>query len=131
MNIIDEKNYVDTAEAAINRLRNKKNPRNGKPEAMVTTSKIRNLLSMTSDIYNEVMIIQGDELNEEIISRIQYLRVRFLYEAGRDDSVRNFVEEGKLLDILKEIGTSKKNYVLYSRYMEALIAYHKFYRGKD
>ena len=41
------------------------------------------------------------------------------------------MNEAQILDVLKEINGSKKNYILFSRYMEALIAFHKYYGGKD
>ena len=86
---------------------------------------------MTADIYNQVMICQNDKLNDDLKGRIEYLRVRFMYECGREVLVKNFVEEADILSILKEINGSKKNYILFSRYMEALIAFHKYYGGKD
>lgn len=127
---INEQNYVDKAEEVIRKLSKKVNPRNGKPELMVTTSKIRNLLAMTADIYNEVQVQQGDELNADICGRIQYLRVRFIYESGREPKVKELVEESKLLEVIQSIGKSKSNFILFSRYMEALVAFRKFY-GKD
>lgn len=127
---IDEKNYVDKAEAVIKKLSSKVNPQNGKPEPMVTTSKIRNLLAMTADIYNEVQGVQEEVLSDDICGRIEYLRVRFIYESGREPKVKELVKESRVLDILKEIGKSKKNYILFSRYMEALVAFRKFY-GRD
>lgn len=126
-----EQNYVDEAERAINNLKNLKNKK-GKPVPMVSMSKLRNLLSMASDIYNEVLAGQGEELDAETCSRIDYLRVRFLYEAGRDpDGVRNLVEEAGIIDILKNINGSRQKYVQFERYMEALVAFHKYYGGKD
>ena len=86
---------------------------------------------MTADIYNQVMICQNDKLSDDLKGRIEYLRVRFMYECGREPLVKNFVEEADILPILKEINGSKKNYILFSRYMEALIAFHKYYGGKD
>ena len=73
----------------------------------------------------------GDKLPEEICSRIEYLRVRFLYEAGRETAVKNMVEKAGIIEILKNVKGSKKNYVLFNRYMEALVAFHKYYGGKD
>ena len=97
----------------------------------MTTSKIRNLLSMTADIYNEVINQNEDKLSPNINSRIEYLRVRFLYEVGRDDGkdkvVKNFVEKAKLIEFLKDIKGSKKNFILFNRYMEALVAFRKYY----
>lgn len=126
---INEQNYVDQAEKVILKLKDKslKNKR----DAVVTTSKLRNLLSMAADLYNEVINQPDDRLNEEICSRIEYLRIRFIYEAGREDSVKNLINEADLINVLKEIKGSKKNYLLFNRYMEALVAFRKFYIGKD
>lgn len=122
---INEKNYVDKAEKVIRELTEESK------RGIVTTSKIRNLLAMTADIYNQVMIISTEKLNEEIVGQIEYLRVRFLYECGREPQVKNFVLKAELLEVLKEIGDSKKNYLLFSKYMEALIAFHRYYGGKE
>ena len=39
--------------------------------------------------------------------------------------------EAKILDVLREISGSRANYILFNHYMEALIAFHKFYGGND
>ena len=59
--------------------------------------------------------------------------MRIAYEAGRDKdhSVRNFVEKAELFKIIDEIGENKENLMLFCRYMEALVAYHRYYGGKD
>ncbi len=123
-------NYVDEAERAIKELQNMKD-RNGRPIRPLTTSKIRNLLAMSSDIYNEVMNQTDDKLNQDICSRIEYLRVRFIYEAGREQTVRNLVDKSGILDVLKNVKGSKKQFILFNRYMESLVAFRKFYCGKD
>lgn len=128
--MITNDNYVSEAEKVIKSLVNKIG-KNGKPVKMLTTSKIRNLLSMASDIYNDTMDISGDELNEEISSRIEYLKVRFIYEAGREPSVKNFVEASKIIDVIDNVKGSKKQYILFNRYMEALVAYRKFLGDRD
>lgn len=128
--IVNEQNYVDEAEKVIIKLKNLKD-RNGKTVPLVTTSKLRNLLAMTADIYNEVMNQHSDKLNEDICSRIEYLRVRFLYEAGREKAVKSLVEEAGIIDVLRGVNGSKKKYILFNRYMEALVAFHKYYGGKD
>ena len=81
---------VDKAEKAIRSLRDKaEQQRRGRGELkIVTTSKIRNLLAMTADIYNQVMICQNDKLNDDLKGRIEYLRVRFMYECGREVLVK-------------------------------------------
>ena len=101
----------------------------------ITTSKIRGLLSGMSDIYNDVVRVEGEELPQDIVDRIQYLKEQFVYEYGRDDkkdgSVRRFINESKILNKIDQIGTSKKKFIEMERYMEALVAYHRFYGGKD
>lgn len=130
MRIINEENYVPKAENVINRLKTKVDKR-GKSIPIVTTSQLRNLLAMCADIYNMVIVQTKDELNDEIKGKIEYLKIRMVYDAGRDDKVKNLVEEAQLLDCIKEIKGSKRNYILFNRYMEALVAYRKFYGGRD
>lgn len=129
---INEQNYVDEAEKVIKELI-KKSPKDkyDNPTKIVTTSKLRNLLAMSADIYNEVMNQTGDKLNDDICSRIEYLRVRFLYEAGREPSVKNLVEESRIIEVLKNVRSSKKNYILFNRYMEALVAFRKYHVERD
>ena len=108
---INENNYADEAEKVILQLKNKTNPKTGKSVPMVTTSKIRSILAMTSDIYNEVIMLQDDKLSDDLAGRIEYLRIRVVYEAGREQSVKDFIMQAKILDILKEIKGSRKNYI--------------------
>ena len=128
---INNNNYVEKAEDTIkNLVEESKQKYRGKVN-IVTTSKIRNLLAMTADIYNQVLTYPSEKLDDEICGRIEYLRIRFIYECGREPKVKSFVKQAEILDILKEINQSKKNYLLFSRYMEALIAFHKYYGGKE
>jgi CRISPR-associated protein Csm2 len=127
---INEENYVDEAENVIRNLSQQKDRRD-KLIPMVTTSKLRNLLAMTADIYNDVMNQKEEQLNSEVCARIEYLRVRFLYEAGREEAVKRLVDSAGIIPFLKEIKGSRKQYLLFNRYMEALVAFHKYYGGKD
>ena len=117
---LDENNYVDLAEDAITKLEAMTNPRTGRKIPMATTSKIRNLLAMT-----------GELLSNDIKGRINYLKIRMVYEAGREPAVKNLVETAELLQHLDEIRGNRKQFILFSRYMEALVAYHRYYGGKD
>lgn len=130
---VNEQNYVDEAERVIKCLKDKKDQK-GRSVPVVTTSKLRGLLAMAADIYNEVINqpgASGDQLSEDIRARIEYLRVRFLYEAGRESSVKDLVNESNLIDVLKRINGSKKNYIVFNRYMEALVAFRKYYVGSN
>lgn len=128
---INDNNCVDKAENVIkNLVKGTRKNFKGEPD-IVTTSKIRNLLAMNADIYNQVLTKSSEKLDDEICGRIEYLRVRFMYECGREPKVKEFVQQAEILEILKEIKQRKKNYLLFSRYMEALIAFHKYYGGKE
>lgn len=127
---INDQNYVDEAEKVIRALMDRKDAKD-RSIPIVTTSKLRNLLAMSADIYNEVMNQGGDQLGSDVCSRIEYLRVRFLYEAGRDNAVKALVNESHILDVLKGVNKSKKNYILFNRYMEALVAFRKYLVGND
>ena len=127
---LDENNYVDLAEAAIKKLSSKIDQK-GKAVPMVTTSKMRNLLAMTADIYNDVLAEKEERLPAEIISRINYLKIRFVYEAGREPEVKRLMDEASIMSYLNDIKGSKRQYILFSRYMEELVAYHRYYGGRD
>ena len=120
---INEENYVAKAESVILKL-SKQVDKQGKVVAMVTNSKIRNLLSMSADIYNQVLDCKEDKLPQELNGRIEYLRVR-------EPRVKDLVIQGELLEIMKEIQGSKKNYILYYHYMEALVAFKRFWNKND
>lgn len=128
--IINEENYVDEAEKTIKKL-NAEVDKRGRQSGVVTTSKIRNLLAMAADIYNEVVNSKNDILDKEIIGRIQYMKIRFIYEAGRDTKVKSLVKEGRIIEIIDQISNNKHNYILFNRYMEALVAFRKFYCEND
>lgn len=130
MQDINEKNYVDQAEKVIKAL-TRVNPRTKKEELRITTSKIRNILTMTVNVLNEVKEQRTEELPDSIAGEISYLRVRIMYEAGRDGDVKDFVKEAKLVEILQSVGNKKSDYLLFGRYMEALVAFHKYHGGRD
>ena len=96
---INKENYVDQAEQVIKNLMTDR-----KGNITLTTSKIRNILAMVSEIYNEVVHESGEVLSSESQERIQYLRLRIVYVSSQ--------------------------FLLFCRYMEALVAYRKF-SGRD
>lgn len=126
---INEENYVSKAEYVIKKLAEKKD-KWGNPN-MVTTSQLRNLLAMSADIYNIITVQTVDKLSEEIKGKIEYLKIRIVYDAGRDPKVKDLVDTSEILGCITEIKGSRKNFILFNRYLEALVAYRKFYGGKD
>ena len=128
MEKLTETNYVDLAENVI--VEALKRDRKG--NFRLTNSKIRNLLSLVNNLYTDVVRSSGanEQLSEAIEGKIQYLRLRFVYEAGREKSVKDFVEKADIIRHLKRIET-RSDLLLFCRYMEALVAYHKFNGGRD
>ena len=83
-------------------------------------------------MYTDIVRTGGsdEKLSEIIEGKIQYIRLRFVYEAGREKSVKDFVEKADIIKHLQRIET-RSDLLLFCRYMEALVAYHKFNGGRD
>ena len=115
--------YVDEAERIMRSLMSQ--------PKKVTTSKIRNLLSLVTDIYNTENIRTDEKLLPESIVKLNLMRVRVAYECGRDDTVKNFVAQTNLLEYLKGISTDRADLIRFAHYMEALVAFHRYFGGKE
>lgn len=127
---LNKLNYVEEAEKVINSLVRK--DRNGKNVIDLTTSKIRNLLSMISQIYNVASHEADEKISEDLQSQVQYLKMRFAYEAGREPKiVKPFVDKAHIFSHIDHIGDSREKLIIFCHYMEALAAYHKYYGGRD
>jgi len=125
-----EENYVEQAEQVIRSLR-EPNRRPGELVINLTTSKIRGMLSMVSELYTEAQHTPGNELSGELAGRVQYLKMRIAYEAGREPQVKKFEEKAQLMHNLTFVKKDKEKLLLFCRYMEALVAYHRYYGGKE
>ena len=123
--------YVDEAQRIIDELYNGKDDKKDKKNNKITTSQIRGLLSGISDIYNDVVQLESNELTEDLKNRILYLKVQFVYESGRDQKVKEFINRTGMIRYIDNALKGKKEFIEMERYMEALVAYHRFYGGKD
>ena len=115
--------YVDEAERIMRSLMSQ--------PKKVTTSKIRNLLSLVTDIYNTENIRTEEKLLPESIVKLNLMRVRVAYECGRDNTVKSFVAQTNLLEYLKGISTDRADLIRFAHYMEALVAFHRYFGGKE
>lgn len=126
-------NYVDEAERIMRVLIS-----NG---TTVTTSKIRNLLSLVTDIYNDESIRTEDKLKPDSVVKLNLMRVRVAYEYGRDNGesvgkdkvypMREFITQAHLREYLKGISTDRADLIRFAHYMEALVAFHRYLGGKE
>ena len=116
-----EDGYVQWAKKVIVQV----NPAKSK----LTMTQIRNLLSLTSQLYDD----SRSRTYEQMADDIAYLRIQFVYRAGKEAAVKNFVKQARILDTLQYVEENKDIKVLrkFCRYMEALVAYFKFEGGRE
>lgn len=138
---VKEENYLDHAEKVIKDLKAE--------NAMITTSQIRNILANISDIFNVVQRTkQSGDLPSEVRSKIRELTMHCYYAAGREEKVKKFFLRSSLFmnlkgileasseankeipETLRKVG-EKERFLLLHKYMESLVAFHRFYGGKD
>jgi len=127
--------YVSIAEERMKALMM---PNSNNPFGNLTTSKIRNILSLVNDIYSQVVNWKEEKLSQEITDRIRYIKVRLAYEAGResqqaerDKKIKEFIDKTELIEAIDHIASSREKFIRYAKYLEALVAYHRYYGGKD
>ncbi len=114
--------YVTTAETVISQF----NP------GSLTSTKLRKIFGLFVDTYNEVKRNRGnDQLTDQQVRALEAARVRVIYECGREGAVYSFVKQAKLLQYLKSIGRSAQQFIAFYHYMEALVAYHRFYSDNN
>ena len=118
--------YVNEAEAVIQEM---KQTNFREYRDTLTMSQLRNLSSLTSNIYDEV---QNNDVSQ-VSDKLAYLRVQFVYQSGRNAAIKKLVELADILGILKTIQAKndRSTIIRFCRYMEALVAYFKYYGGQD
>lgn len=99
----------------------------------ITTSKLRNLLSRVSDVYNQENLSTAQKIKPESETKLNLMRIRTVYECGREQggSLKEFVEKAEILEYLKGIQGEREDLIRFAHYMEALVAYHRYYGGKE
>lgn len=130
----DNFDVVTEAEKAIKGLQYKDRYDNIKID--VTTSQIRKFLTAVNVVRNKVDLYKAknkgaETLSEELTAEIKFLKVNLLYQVGRTAAVKQFMTVSKLNIIIDGIGDSLARFVKFTKYVEALVAYHKFLGGKD
>lgn len=121
--------YVKKAEEAIIELKTQ-----GKKP--ITSSKLRSLFSLFTETYNVVARGEQDKLSRDQLNDLNTAKIRIYYEIGREDyyngdmnsvPVGRFVLQSKLLAYMGDIGDSCKKLMQFYHYIEALVAFHRFY----
>ena len=125
--------YVDEAERIMRSLMSQ--------QKTVTTSKIRSLLSLVTEIFNVENLRTEEALLPESVVKLNLMRVRVAYEYGRDTGesvgkdkaypMKDFISQSHLLEYLKGISTDRADLIRFAHYMEALVAFHRYFGGKE
>ena len=122
---------VGDAEKVINNLEKDKY---GK--IALTTSQVRKSLTAINVVRNKVDLYiaqnkETKELSSELVAEVKFLKVNLLYQAGRINTVKQFMNTANLGNIIDNVGNDTRKFQKLCKYVEALVAYHKFYGGKD
>lgn len=102
---------------------------------MITKSQIRKFLCAVNNLKNKVDIYclhnpEAKLLNEELTQGVKFLKVNIIY-AAKEPLVEEFMKQAELPRIIDGIGNNIEAYNKFCKYVEALVAYHKFHGGKD
>lgn len=144
-----ERAEIDIVERAENVMKALKDESDGngskqyggnRPVKMITVSQIRKFLTAVNSLtdkverYKVMHLRKGEqvlELSMDLAAEVKYLKVKLAYQSGREPSVKAFEREAGLLKEISSIGRDLNKYMNFARYVEALVAYHKYYGGKD
>lgn len=107
-----------------------------KNQYTITTTKLRNIMSMISEIYNFESRSKEEKLSADSIAKLQRLRIRIVYEYGRKETNKEFkpfCDTFKILEYLVQISKEYKraDFLGYAMFFEALVAYHRYHGGKE
>lgn len=131
--------YVAEAEAVIKQL-----SKTNRGEIALNTSQLRKILSAITDVKNKVNVevVKSKEkvkkISPELQMEIRFIKTILYYQAGREieennkkrstlNAVDEFIEKAKLIPRLDAIGENVEEFYNYCKYIEALVAFHKYY----
>ncbi len=118
-------NYAAVAELIVSKTKEK-----GRDSwfERLSMSKLRSIYGLITNVYTRVNKPEDLEANK---GDLQYIKVKMAYEAGRDErTVKAFLNSTGLMNALDNIRTYDQ-FILYCRYAESLVAYFKFFGGKE
>lgn len=96
-----------------------------KESEAITSTKLRKLFVLVSEMYKKS--------EKDSTKNLNYLKMKICYEIGRDDKVEDFDKEARLVKLIEKIIEKYENEELaqkinyFYEYMEAFVAYQKFY----
>ncbi len=130
--------YAQEAHKVIKSLQYRDKYNSNKMIIDVKTAQMRKIMSMVNIIsgkLDRLSINKPDSVNfgEDIEKSLIDLKVKIIYQSGREKSVKKYVEYANFLEKIDNLMKTKKTSELkeFIGYNEALIAYHKFEGGRE
>ncbi|AME03476.1 type III-A CRISPR-associated protein Csm2 [Selenomonas sp. oral taxon 136] len=103
----------------------------------LTTNQIRKFLTAVNTLTNKITLYrhqqeQTRELSEDLAKEVRFLKVKLAYQVARGNKgVKQFAKDTQLKEYIDTVGTDLKEYMAFAQFIEALVAYHKFYGEKE
>lgn len=99
----------------------------------LTTSKLRSLMEQVNRLHTIAFNSNEEKLSNNFLDELEYLKVKFYYEAGREKSVDEFLKKTLMFPIVDKVikKESRKFFLDYCKYFEALVAFSKYYQKED
>lgn len=128
---------VDRAEKVVRGLKTYTDKK-GNKKMSLTTSQLRKIFAAVVAVKNKVELansrtkISERSLSSDLALEVKFLKTLVLYQVGREnnnsknDAMRDFVDRSQITKEIDEIGTSYSRFLEFCKYMEALVAFHKY-----
>lgn len=133
-----QEDQVDQAEKIMEKLSHENH--------MVKTSQIRKFLTAVNAVSGKIDMYRNQHAGEniqtmpvELQAEVKYLKVKLAYQIGRSSQknryavnpVKELAEEAALMQRIDDIKNDMGKYDRFAHFIEALVAFHKFYGGKE
>ncbi len=112
----------------MNKIKHAENIMKNMYASRITSNQIRIILSIFVNIKNKINLSATEQLNDEYKATIQYAKAKVMYQISRTNS-KKFYGDSYIGLMLDDIDT-KTDYDNFIKYIEALVAFQKFY-GKN
>ena len=121
--------FADVTALEINEVADKK----GKEFKPIRTNQIRNFFSHFNTIKNEYKIIKiNKQPIEQLDTSLILIKPKLAYAKGRNLAVEPFQRLiFEVIDLVYNSKNKEKAYNNFFEFVEAIVAYHKYYGGKD
>ena len=111
---------------------------------LISSSQLRKIFSAVNNLKSKIVVEQikhksnDQKISEDLQKEIQFLKAMFMYQAGRNSEqnknkkpVYNFIKRAELIERIENIGDSLKEFNGFHKYLEALVAFHKYYSNTE